>query len=67
MLSVISAAPWRSTEKRMKIRPDYAEAYYNLGIALDAVGQHADARYNDADAARSRPTCRCDSRVPGGP
>jgi Tfp pilus assembly protein PilF len=32
-----------SYKKAIAIKPDYAEAYYNMGKAYDKLGQHADA------------------------
>ena len=39
---VISALQWRSTEA-LRLRPDYAEPHYYLGLAYEALGRRGDA------------------------
>jgi tetratricopeptide (TPR) repeat protein len=42
-------------ERALRIQPDYAEAHYNLGIALEKLGRTAEAIAHYEQALRIKP------------
>ncbi len=42
-------------ERAIEVRPDFADAHFNLGLALEAVGRSDEARRSYAEAARLDP------------